>query len=174
MTFDLTPMIETITDHVLAVVQQETSPVLFMTGEVISVAPLQIRISNKQTLNEDELLLSATVKETWIDIPTTPTPDGSLSTAEGEGDGTDGVFMHRHHIIGETEEANDGGQGAQNHKHTIDIYTQYALPKIRLWRGLIVGDVVRLLKIQDGQLYYVLEREEKITNETPEVEDGGN
>ena len=174
MNFDLTPMIEYITDHVLSVVKQETTPVLFMTGEVISISPLQIRISNKQTLNEDELLLSATVKETWIDIPTTPTSDGSLKPEEGEGDGTDNIFMHKHHIIGETEEANDGGQGAQNHKHSIDIYTQYALPKIRLWRGLIIGDVVRLLKIQDGQLYYVLEREEKITNETSEVENGGN
>lgn len=171
---DLTPMVDTITNHILGVIQQETTPLLFMTGEVISVKPLQIRISNKQTLSQDELLLSATVKETWIDIPTTPTVDGSLKPEEGEADGSDGIFMHRHHIIGETEETNDGGQGAQNHKHSIDIYTQFSLPKIRLWRGLIVGDIVRLLKIQGGQFYYVLEREESITNETSEVEDGGN
>lgn len=164
MNIDLSPMVETITNHVLSVIKQESEPVLFLTGEVISVAPLQIRISNKQTLSEEELLLSAIVRETWIDIPTTT--DGV--TPE------DGIFMHRHHISADTDEANDGGQGAQNHKHHIEIDTEFALPKIRLWRGLIVGDVVRLLKIQGGQLYYVVEREEKITNETPEVEDGGS
>jgi hypothetical protein len=164
MTLNLTPMIESITNHILSIVKQESNPVLFLTGEVISISPLQVRISNKQTLAEDELLLSQTVRETWIDIPTTT--DGE--TPE------DGIFMHRHHISADTDEANDGGQGAQNHKHHIEIDTEFALPRIRLWRGLVVGDIVRLLKIQEGQLYYIIEREEKITNETPEVEDGGS
>lgn len=164
MTLNLTPMIESITNHILSIVKQESNPVLFLTGEVISISPLQVRISNKQTLAEDELLLSQTVRETWIDIPTTT--DGE--TPE------DGIFMHRHHISADTDEANDGGQGAQNHKHHIEIDTEFALPRIRLWRGLVVGDIVRLLKIREGQLYYIIEREEKITNETPEVEDGGS
>lgn len=164
---DFTEMLDVITDHVLSVMKQEQQePVLFITGEVVSVAPLQIKINDKFTLDENSLLLSATVKETWIDIPTT------TGTEAGEDNGTDGVFMHRHHIVAETEEANDGGQGAQPHKHAIDIYTKYDLPKIRLWRGLAVGDIVRLLKVQDGQFYFVLEREEIISNETPEVTDG--
>lgn len=161
---DLTQFLEMITNHVSSVIQQESSPVLFLTGEVISVQPLQIRISDKITLDEDSLLLSATVKETWIDIPIT------TGDEPGEDSGTDGVFMHRHHIVAETKEASDGGQGAQPHKHEIDIYTKYSLPKIRLWRGLAVGDVVRLLKVQEGQFYFVLEREETITNETVEEE----
>lgn len=158
---DLSEMLDIITDHVKSVLKQEQQePVLFLTGEVISINPLQIKINEKFTLDENSLLLSATVKETWIDIPTTP---------ESE-EGQDDVFMHRHEIDAETEYANDG-QGS-DHKHAIKIYTKYALPKIRLWRGLIVGDVVRLLKVQDGQFYFVLEREEMITNETPEVENG--
>ena len=164
---DFSELLNVITDHVMNVIKQEQQePVLFITGEVVSINPLQIKINEKFILDENSLLLSATVKETWIDIPTTT---GAEASEDG---GTDDVFMHRHHIVGETEEANDGGQGAQNHKHTIDIYTKYSLPKIRLWRGLVVGDIVRLLKIQDGQFYFVLEREEMITNETPEVEDG--
>lgn len=160
---DLTPFVNTITNHVLAVLRQEQQePVLFITGEVISTSPLQIKIDDRNILQEDSLLLSATVKETWIDIPTT------TGAEAGEDNGTDNVFMHRHHIVGETQETNDGGQGASNHKHTIDIYTKYALPKIRLWRGLVEGDIVRLLKVQGGQFYFVLEREEMITNETPE------
>lgn len=161
---DLTPFIENITNHILSIVRQEQNPMVFQTGEVVSINPLQIKLSDKDILMQDELLLSATVKETWIDIPTTT--DGE--TPE------DGIFMHRHHISADTDEANDGGQGAQNHLHHIEIDTEFALPKIRLWRGLIVGDIVRLLKVQGGQFYFVVEREEMITNETPEEEENGN
>lgn len=153
--------LEIVTNHVLNVLQQESDDMIFLTGEVVQINPLKIKINEQFSLDEDSLLLSATVKETWIDIPTTT--DGV--TPE------DGIFMHRHHISADTEEANDGGQGAQNHKHHIEIDTEFALPRIRLWRGLIVGDVVRLLKVQGGQFYFVMEREETITNETPEVEE---
>lgn len=161
---DLSEFLNVITDHVMSVIKQEQQePVLFITGEVISVSPLQIKINEKFILEENSLLLSATVKETWIDIPTTP---------EDESEGSDNIFMHRHEIKGFTELANDG-QGS-DHKHEIKIKTEFALPKIRLWRGLKVGDIVRLLKVQDGQFYFVMEREEMITNETPEVEHGSN
>lgn len=153
--------LEIVTNHVLNVLQQESDDMIFLTGEVVQINPLKIKINEQFSLDEDSLLLSATVKETWIDIPTTT--DGV--TPE------DGIFMHRHHISADTEEANDGGQGAQNHKHHIEIDTEFALPRIRLWRGLIVGDIVRLLKVQGGQFYFVMEREETITNETPEVEE---
>lgn len=127
-------------------------------GTVIKLNPLTIKISDKLILNEKNLILSAFVQETWIDIPTTN------GVEPGEDAGTDGVFMHRHHIVGETELANDG-QGS-DHKHTIDIYTKYDLPKIRLWRGLELNDVVYLLRIARGQSYYVLQRVEGITNES--------
>lgn len=31
-----------------------------------------------------------------------------------------------------------------------------------LWRGLIVGDKVRLLRVSNGQLFYIIEREEGV------------
>lgn len=37
-----------------------------------------------------------------------------------------------------------------------------ALPDIILWRGLRVGDKVRVLRVNQGQMFYVLEREEGI------------
>jgi len=37
-----------------------------------------------------------------------------------------------------------------------------ALPDIILWRGLIVGDRVRLLRVNNGQMFYIIEREEGI------------
>lgn len=46
-----------------------------------------------------------------------------------------------------------GGEISFKHKHKIHP----ALPTIKLWRGLIVGDVVVLLEMGNGQ-YYVLER----------------
>ena len=29
----------------------------------------------------------------------------------------------------------------------------------RLWRGLIIGDKVRLLRVNNGQMFYIIERE---------------
>jgi hypothetical protein len=37
-----------------------------------------------------------------------------------------------------------------------------ALPDIILWRGLRVGDKVRVLRVNKGQMFYVMEREEEI------------
>lgn len=33
---------------------------------------------------------------------------------------------------------------------------------VTLWRGLIVGDKVRLLRVNNGQLFYIIEREEGV------------
>lgn len=124
-----------------------------LTGTVTSVKPLKIEISDKLILNEKMLVLSEFVKETWINIPTTPDP---LEPADEK-------YQHRHYIDAETELANDG-QGA-DHKHAIKIYTEFAHPKILLWRGLKVNDVVYLLRVAGGQTFYVLQRVEGVTNE---------
>ena len=123
-----------------------------LSGLVTEVNPLKIKVGDKLILTEKNLILSAFVQETWINIPTT----------HGE-EGVDDVFMHRHEINAETELANDG-QGA-DHKHAIKVFTEFALPKILLWRGLQVGDRVYLLRVAKGQSYFVLQRQEGITNE---------
>lgn len=124
-----------------------------LTGKVTGVQPLKIKIGDKLELTERNLILSAFVQETWINVPTTPNP---LEPGDGK-------YQHRHYIDGETELANDG-QGA-DHKHAIKIYTEFANPKILLWRGLQVGDVVYLLRVAKGQTYFVMQRQEGITNE---------
>lgn len=124
-----------------------------ISGTVKTVNPLSIKINEKLTLTEKNLILSAFVQETWINVPTTPNP---LEPADGK-------YQHRHFIDAETELANDG-QGA-DHKHAIKIYTEFAHPKILLWRGLQVGDVVYLLRVAKGQSYFVIQRQEGITNE---------
>lgn len=117
----------------------ETTDLLF--GEVTSVSPLKIRVDNRFEVDEQFLILSALVKETIIHIPTAETS------------------MHSHTIP--THTTNSGGTGP--HTHTIPEMTTYsALPSITLWRGLIVGDKVRLLRVANGQMFYIIEREEGV------------
>lgn len=117
----------------------ETTDLLF--GEVTSVSPLKIWIDNRFEVDEQFLILSALVKETIIHIPTAKTS------------------MHSHII---PEHTTDSG-GADSHTHTVPEMTTYSsLPSITLWRGLIIGDKVRLLRMNNGQMYYIIEREEGV------------
>ena len=117
----------------------ETTDLLF--GEVTSVSPLKIKIDNRFEVDEQFLILSALVKETVIKIP------------EREEN------KHLHVIPQHTTSA--AGEGP--HTHTIpQMNTLSALPDILLWRGLIVGDKVRVLRVNQGQMFYVLEREEGV------------
>ncbi len=118
----------------------ETTDLLF--GVVTSVSPLRIKIDNRFEVDEKFLILGALVKETIIKIPT---------REENE---------HTHVIPQHTTSL--GGQ-QDPHTHTIpQMNTRSALPDILLWRGLEVGDKVRVLRVNQGQMFYVLEREEGI------------
>lgn len=117
----------------------ETTDLFF--GEVTSIAPLKVKIDNRFEIDENFLILSAFVKETVINIPT---PEAST---------------HTHVIpIHSTLSA-----GEHPHTHSIPAVTSNsALPSIRLWRGLIIGDKVRLLRVNNGQMFYIIEREEDV------------
>ena len=118
----------------------ETTDLLF--GVVTSVSPLKIKIDNRFEVDEKFLILSALVKETVIKIP--------------ERDANN----HRHEIPQHTTSS----AGEDLHTHIIPAYkTNNALPDILLWRGLRVGDKVRILRVNKGQQFFVLEREEGIT-----------
>lgn len=75
---------------------EEKTDLLF--GEVVSIAPLQIKVDNRFIVGSEFLVLSALVKEKKV----------------GE---------------------------------------------MVLWEGLLVGDKVRLLRVNNGQLFYVMEKE---------------
>lgn len=47
-----------------------------------------------------------------------------------------------------------------SHAHTM----QPALPEILLWRGLKVGDKVKILRLTGGSIHYVFERVERLDN----------
>ena len=117
----------------------ETTDLLF--GEVTSISPLKIKVDNRFEVDEQFLILSALVKETIIKIPNSTAP------------------THLHTIP--QHETEPGGTGP--HTHIIpEISTLPALPQIMLWRGLIIGDEVRLLRVNNGQMFYIIEREEGV------------
>lgn len=57
---------------------------------------------------------------------------------------------------GTTTEVNDGGQGASSHKHFVNLTNEDAL--IEWTDTLKQGDEVILIPVQDGQLYYVIDK----------------
>lgn len=118
-----------------------------LVGTVSSIDPLKVKFEGKFEIDEDFLLLSPFVQEFKILIPELP---------ENE---------HYHH----TPSAATGSGGEDGHSHSIPIMqtsVAYALPEIKLWRGLKVGDIVRVLRINQGQLFYILDREGDLADDT--------
>lgn len=56
------------------------------------------------------------------------------------------------------------GQVKHQHQAIHDGYhnTTMELPKIQLWRGLNVGDIVVMIRFAQGQKYFILQRKEGI------------
>lgn len=127
-----------------AAAPKENDVVDIVTGTVISVNPLKIKVDRLE-LSESFLILSALCKETKIKVPQ---PEGNL---------------HFHTIPQHTTQATSVGD-LGSHTHTISaMNTETAMPDILLWRGLQVGDDVYMLRCSNGQKYYVLQRKEGIS-----------
>lgn len=115
-------------------------------GIIKSLRPLSVRVDNHNfDLPEEFFFLGQMVRPHKVTIP------------------------HKHEYNGETELANDGGQGASPHKHDIlkqvteDLHEGtggYSQPHVTLEiePKLKVGDRVLLFSFNDGQKYYVAER----------------
>ena len=117
----------------------ETTDLLF--GEVTSISPLKIRVDNRFEVGDQFLILSELVKEKVITID------------------SHNHNVPSHETLNETIEDNE----LSTHKHSINsVNTSKELTEIILWRGLRVGDKVRLLRVNNGQMYYIIEREEGV------------
>lgn len=114
-------------------------------GEVTSVKPLKVRVENRE-LTESFLIVGALCKETHIY--------------------TDHIknLSHKHVVPSATTQ----GAGEVTHSHSINardtnsVSTGSGDYDIMLWRGLVVGDKVLMLKVSKGQKYYVLQRQEGV------------
>lgn len=98
-------------------------------GKVISTNPLVIRIDNRFDVGELHLILSRSVKELAVNISVSVSTDVNVSIS----------------IDGKSGSGSGSGSGTGSGTNII-------------WRGLQIGDKVALLKLQKGQIYYVLER----------------
>lgn len=115
--------------------EDDASSTEFLFGQVTSIAPLKIKIDNRYEVDEKFLILSAMCKEMVIKIA-----------------------AHTHSVPAHSTQS--GGDG---HSHSVNEQsTAAALSSVKLWRGLKVGDKVRMLRVSKGQQFYVLEREEGI------------
>lgn len=157
-------------DYLLATIERVAKRIiqarepLCLTGEVVGVKPLKIRVKNYE-LGEEHMVLDVRCTEQWIKIPKA------------------GANKHKHTIKGKTKLAKtDGvltpGTGgatwleAVGHEHEIEFDSQDALPEICLWRELRVGDRVRIIRLEGGAIHWVTGRiEDNIANDSGE--DGG-
>lgn len=126
-------------------VNPETDKADIVMGVVTSTAPLLIKVENRFEVGEDFLLLSpfcfAFTAKLAINLshthsveqPTVEKNDPLLYPDVSEHD----------HQITEIVVSTSGGSQEQ---------------EIELWPGLQVGDVVRMLRIANGQKFYVLDR----------------
>lgn len=90
--------------------------------------------------------------------------------------GSDGDPTHTHSVPSSTSGNAGGGShkhsvaqqstqdaGGFSHTHTTAAQvTSENLTSIVLWRGLKVNDKVRLLRVSNGQMFYIIEREEGV------------
>lgn len=120
----------------------------FAYGTIRSLNPLSVLVDGHSVaLPEEFFILGQNVRPHKVTIP------------------------HKHEYNGETELENDGGQGASPHKHQIlqqvteDLHEgtggwQQDYVIINIYPELAVGDRLIMLRSNNGQKYYILERVE--------------
>ena len=163
----LDELLETIRGMIVSLIKQNEPT--FCYGVVTAVNPIKIKVKDSYEVDEAFLILDSRCRHTVVKVP------------------VDGGEKHIHEIDDSTEETSEtgafegtiGGAPAtgnitlKSHKHAIKINTKEALPEILLWRGLKVGDKVKILRLTGGSIHYVMERVERLDN-PGEVDDSGS
>ena len=113
-------------------------------GEVTSIAPLKVSVETRE-LTESFLIVGALCKETHIYTQNIKKLDHS-------------------HVIPQITTTT---AGEDSHSHSVKSQETESKPQspdydIMLWRGLEVGDKVLMLKVAQGQKYYILQRQEGV------------
>lgn len=127
-----------------SVIESE-KPAAICFGTVISVSPLKIRVEQKLTLGENQLVLTKAVTDHWVDI------EVSHYTVND-------AFMngkHKHEIY---DTYTGGGDCDTGDLDTTHKHAYKGRKKITIYNGLLVGEKVLLLRVQGGQQYVVLDR----------------
>lgn len=112
------------------------APMAICYGAVVSAAPLKIRVDQKNTLGEAQLILTDSVRDFNV----------VLSTIEGEGES-----VGPHYTENESGGAGDAAFALHRHQYR-------GRKKWRVHNALKMGEEVILLRCDGGQKYVVLDR----------------
>lgn len=124
-------------------------------GNVIQTGPLKIQVKgdSKLIISEVSTIVAWHLSDytTKADIAVDEGELASLTVSGGSHNHDGG--SHSGHQSGNGEHSHDGG----SHTHDLDTFV-LTNATITVHNALKVGDVVHLLALQDGKLYYVLDR----------------
>ena len=133
-----------------------TKPVNIVFGTVISTSPLQIQVEQKLTLGKEQLVIAkhltnySTTMNIYMD--TDPkTVSFNFSYEHNVSLKTDKQENHTHNVNGNTD--NKELEKSKTHNHTISGNFNVIIKN-----GLLVGETVILVRMQEGQKYIVLDR----------------
>ena len=126
-----------------------------MQGNVISVSPLKI-----QMVNDEKLIINERIRvvprhlSDYTTEATFTVGKGTLTSVTT----TSGSHQHS----GGTHGGHDGGNGSHEHvggthSHPLSTYT-LDHGTLTVWNALKVGEMVYVLSLNNGKLYYVLDR----------------
>lgn len=133
-----------------------TKPVNIVFGTVISTSPLQIQVEQKLTLGKEQLVIAkhltnySTTMNIYMDTDS-KTVSFNFSHEHNVGLKTDKQENHTHNVNGNTD--NKELEKSKTHNHTISGNFNVIIKN-----GLLVGETVILVRMQEGQKYIVLDR----------------
>ncbi len=140
------------TNSLLNLIKQASSsviesekPAAICFGTVISISPLKIRVEQKLTLGENQLILTKAVTDHWVDIEVS---HYTVNDAFMDG-------KHKHKIF---DTHSGGGDCDTGDLDTTHKHAYKGRKKIMIYNGLLVGEKVLLLRVQGGQQYVALDR----------------
>lgn len=182
----LDELLERIREMIQSLIKQ--SEPTFCYGLVTAVNPLKIKVKDSYEIDEEFIILDSRCRHTVVKVPV----DGAEKHAHDEdefsfvkmGIGNMGAPIQWIPAGGDAPpvtipDPNDPSKQIHNpafdewvasqsptttldvsHKHSIHP----ALPELLLWRGLKVGDKVKILRLTGGSIHYVFERVERLDN----------
>lgn len=133
-----------------------TKPVNIVFGTVISTSPLQIQVEQKLTLGKEQLVIAkhltnySTTMNIYMDTDS-KTVSFDFSHEHNINLKTDKQENHTHNVNGNID--NKELKGSKTHNHTINGDFNVIIKN-----GLMIGEIVILVRMQEGQKYIVLDR----------------
>lgn len=129
---------------------EAANPASVCFGKVTGTEPLQIKVEQKMTLGESQLVLTRNVTDhslaVSVEWDTEAHKDAGSASISGN-TGLSGEPEHKHPFSASVT----AGEGSHNH-------TVSGRKEITIHNGLVAGDEVILIRMQGGQKFIVVDR----------------